>query len=111
MAGKDVQGLKVVEGRSARKWASEGDAAKLLKNYLSTDDIYTRKLVSPAQAEAMLKGKETSTKFENKLATLIVRDAGKPKVVPADDKRPAISPSKPAEQVFGVEPVLDSDGI
>lgn len=110
LAGKEIPGLKVVAGRSNRKWTSDTDASKLLLNYLPTADIYVKKLVSPAQAEELLAGKELSTKFKNKFEALITRDGGKPKVVLASDKRAALQPPKPAEQVFSPEsPVVSAD--
>ena len=114
LAGGTIPGLKVVEGRSTRTWTSESDAAKLLKNHLTTDEIFVKKLVTPKQAEDLLKGKELSTKFQNKLETLITKGEGKPKVVPASDKRPALTPPS-AEAVFEPEPSAgakyDADGL
>jgi hypothetical protein len=69
------------------------EAIKLLNNHLTIDELRPRAdLISPAQAEKALKGIELSTRFENKLASLITRPEGKPTLVTEDDKRPALQP-------------------
>jgi hypothetical protein len=91
MAGAEPQGFKLVEGRANRTWVDAEAALKLLHNHLTIDELRPRAdLISPAQAEKALKGVELSTKFENKLRSLITRPEGKPTLVPEDDKRPAI---------------------
>jgi hypothetical protein len=95
--GNPVAGTKMVAGRGSREWASEDEAAKLLKNHFSSEELYTRKLVSPAQAETKLKGETLSTKFKNRLAQLILRKEGKPVLALADDKRKAV---KGADEEF-----------
>ena len=96
-AGKPVPGTKLIEGRGSREWSNEEEAAKLLKNNFSTDELYTRKLVSPAQAETKLKNVEQSSKFKNRLAQLILRKTGSPILALADDKREAV---KGADEEF-----------
>ena len=91
MAGAAPMGFKLVEGRSNRTWVDEEAALKLLNNHLTIDELRPRAdLISPAQAEKALKGRELSTKFENKLQGLITRPEGTPTLAPEDDKRPAI---------------------
>jgi hypothetical protein len=48
-------------------------------------------LLSPAAAERLLKGSELSTKFRNKLTSLITKPEGKPTLVLEDDPRPTLS--------------------
>jgi hypothetical protein len=92
MAGAEPKGFKLVEGRSNRTWVDADAALKLLNNHLTIDELRPRAdLISPAQAEKALKGIELSTKFENKLQSLITRPEGKPTLAPEDDKRPAIA--------------------
>jgi hypothetical protein len=91
MAGAAPMGFKLVEGRANRTWVDVDAALKLLNNHLTIDELRPRAdLISPAQAEKALKGRELSTKFENKLQSLITRPEGRPTLVPEDDKRPAI---------------------
>jgi hypothetical protein len=86
--GAEPAGLKLVEGKSNRKWANVDDALKLLSNHLSLDEMRPREeVISPAAAERLLKGIKLSTRFTNRMETLIT----KPTLVSADDPRPALS--------------------
>lgn len=82
--GKGFDGFKLVEGRSLRQWGNEEDAAATLEAVIG-DDAYTRKLLSPAQAEKTL-GKTLAKEIQD----LIVRPSGKPTLVPESDKRPSL---------------------
>lgn len=84
-AGETFEGFKLVEGRSLRKWANEDEATVTLKDLIG-DDAFKVTLISPAQAEKALKKEQRS-----QLDDLIVKPAGKPTLVPEDDKRPAIN--------------------
>jgi hypothetical protein len=91
MAGAEPMGFKLVEGKANRTWVDTDAALKLLNNHLTIDELRPRAdLISPAQAEKALKGRELSTKFQNKFKGLITRPEGKPTLVPEDDKRPAL---------------------
>lgn len=81
--GGDFKGYKLVEGRSLRKWKDENETAKLLEQELG-DRAYEKKILSPAKAEKALGKKKTILK------DLIIKPAGKPTLVPDNDKRPAI---------------------
>lgn len=83
--GEDFQGFKLVEGRSTRQWGDENEAATALNDLLG-DNLYTRKMISPAQAEKILKRDQRSV-----LEDLIVKPSGKPTLVPESDKRPPIN--------------------
>jgi len=100
-----LPGYKLVEGRSQRKWASEhtvvtalSDAARQLG--LDDDAIFTKKLVSPAQAEKLL-GKKHPL-----LAEHVVKPAGNPTLVAETDKREPLKMAT-AQDVFGE---ADSNG-
>lgn len=91
--GEQIDGLKLVMGREGnRDWANEQEAETFLTGQkLSADERYTKKLISPTQAEKLLKDKlaataRTKTRFEQ----LITRSAAKPVLALADDKRPAV---------------------
>lgn len=92
-SGRPVPGTKMVEGKGSREYTSEEAAAKLLLNHLPRDVVYVEKLISVAQAEKALKPlkDKLSTKFTNKLASLIVRKPGSPVLALADDKRPTVA--------------------
>lgn len=91
LAGDSIPGWKLVAGNGKRDWADEEKGAQLLKNKFSTDDIYTKKLISVAQAEKLLKGQEQSGKFKKRWEELVVRKEGQPLLVPESDKRQALT--------------------
>lgn len=87
-SGNDIPGFKLVEGRSLRKWKNEEEIEKhLLSLKLKEDDLYTKKLVSPAQAEKLVK---LIGEKPNGLTDFIYKPPGKPTIAPESDKRPAI---------------------
>lgn len=87
LTGEPIEGLKIVEGREGnRQWSSEEDAAIALSELLSEEELFERKLISPTAAEKLLTEDEYF-----KVASLVRRKSGKPTVVIASDKRPAIN--------------------
>lgn len=87
--GTAVPGYKIVLGKKGnRQWTDKDEAEKLLKSMrLKTKDMYSMALISPTQAEKILKG---NPRRWNKLAGIITRKDGSPSVAPESDKRPAI---------------------
>lgn len=86
--GKDITGgrYKLVAGRSSRSWQSEDVAATRLASLgFEDDEIYSRKLLTPAQAEKLVGKEQAKT-----LVDLVNKQDGKPTLAPADDKRPAL---------------------
>lgn len=86
--GREVEGYKLVQGRQgARAWTAEEEAEAALKKLkVKADLMYKKELISPTDAEKLLKG---DVKWE-KLQAYITRSEGKPSVAPASDKRPAL---------------------
>lgn len=89
-AGETTPLFKIVEGKKGnRAWSDEGLAEAAMKSLkVKPDLMYTKKLVSPTQAEKNLKSKKP--KVWSGLQELIVRAPGKPSVAPATDKRAAM---------------------
>lgn len=92
-AGRNVEGYKMIEGEMGdRKWKDEYEAEKqLMLAGVAPSDYKVSKLVSPAQAEALTRrnvGKLSKEAFKTMEAN-IVRAPGSPKVVEANDPRPA----------------------
>ena len=83
--GQSFDGYKLVEGRSTRSWQDEKQATIVLESKLDKDVLYTKKLISPAQAEKLLKTDKTI------LLDLISKGEGKPTLVPSCDKRIALN--------------------
>tara|TARA_R110002126_G_scaffold184538_4_gene332894 strand:+ start:2234 stop:3355 length:1122 start_codon:yes stop_codon:yes gene_type:complete len=86
ISGADFQGFKLVEGRSLRRWSDEKLAAHRLLELARAEDIYTRKLISPAQAEKLL-GKKDKAAIED----FIEKPRGSPTLAREDDPRPSIT--------------------
>lgn len=83
--GDGFPGFKLVAGRSVRQWQSNEGAESLLSDLLG-EERFTKKLLSPAQAEKMLpKDKRTL------LDAVTVKPQGKATLAPESDKRPPIS--------------------
>lgn len=85
--------FKLVEGKTNRVWVDEQKVASLLLTALKHDQIYPPvkpTLVSPAQAEKLLKGVEIPDTLKTGLSNLITKPEGKPTLVPVTDKRPAL---------------------
>ena len=82
--GKDYPDMKLVEGRSNRKYLNEEDAAKAV--IAAGYDPYEKKLLGITAMTSLL-GK---TKFNEVLGNLIYKPQGKPTLVLASDKRPAM---------------------
>lgn len=106
LEGREVPGYKLVEGRAgSRKWTDESKAEKLLKAWkVPADFRYVKSLISPTQAEKLLKLKTITDEQWGELCGYVSREPGKPTVVPASDKRPAIS-CRPAAEDFPDESV------
>ena len=77
--GVVFEGFKLVAGRSIRKYTSETDVAAAAEA-AGYRDIWDRKLIT-------LMGKPA---FNEVLGDLVTKPAGKPTLVPASDKRPAL---------------------
>ncbi len=83
--GKKWAGLKLVEGRSNRKYSDEEAVAEKAKE-AGYEDIYRQSLIPLTHMEKLM-GK---SKFTEILGDLIIKPSGKPTLVPLTDKRPAI---------------------
>lgn len=77
-------GFKLVEGRSNRAWTDETVVGSALVRELG-NEVYTTKLITPAQAEKLL-GKKRKDLLEG----LITKPPGKATLVPESDKRPPL---------------------
>lgn len=84
--GKQWHGYKVVEGRSVRKYSNE-DAVVEAANAAGYHDIFRKTLLPITEMEKLM-GKQ---EFQSILGGLIIKPVGKPTLVPASDKRPAIT--------------------
>lgn len=85
-----LPGWKFVEHRAGdRRWSSEEEAKQILKSMrLRDDEMYSQKLISPTQAEKLLK---KTPKRWLRVKPLITRGAAAKSLVPASDPRPALT--------------------
>lgn len=94
--GKEIPGWKAVEGRGSRDWKDQDSAFETLKTKgINEALLYERKPVSVASLEKSL-GKKV---FGETAEGLVVKNPGKPTLVPASDKRPPYNPAAAAFQV------------
>ncbi|ENW7558981.1 DUF2800 domain-containing protein [Salmonella enterica] len=90
MRGEQVEGLKLVEGRPGnRSWDLPDDIGDLVAQWGIEDLMTKQSLLSPTEAEKVMKGHE---KWEL-LEARITRKPGQPSIATADDKRPAYTPA------------------
>lgn len=84
--GEEVPDFKIVEGRNRRDWKSDKSAAEWLDFLgLSSDEIWTRKIISPHQAELALRAKRAANK--RGLAVEVTSVAGPRTLAPTLDPR------------------------
>lgn len=88
LSGAVYDGYKVVEGKSNRKYADDDAVAFAVKD--AGFDPYEKKLLGITAMTSLL-GKQ---KFNELLGGLITKPQGKPTLVPATDKRPALNTAK-----------------
>lgn len=100
LEGKSWPNFKLVEGRSVRKFGAEDSviAAVLEESFpdVPREEFFNSKIKGITDLEKLL-GKK---KFAEMLGDYIVKPAGKPTLVSATDKRPAIDPLEQARLDF-----------
>jgi hypothetical protein len=86
--GQPVRGWKLVNGRQMRSWENEDKAVRYFaKVGLPAADRFVKKLISPAQAEKVLK----AARLPAELPTHLVRkESSGTTLAPESDKRPAV---------------------
>lgn len=92
IAGDMPDDMKIVEGRSHRKFLSEAKArAHLLSLGLKHNEIISESLVSPNQAEILLrKHGHKANELPELLSGLVIKPPGRATLVPISDRRPAV---------------------
>ena len=78
-------GFKIVEGRSSREWADQSIAEAVLAKDYAAYELYETSFISVAKAEKLVGKKNMDA-----LNDIIIKKSGKPTLVPASDKRPAL---------------------
>lgn len=89
MAGKPMDGLKLIEGRPGnRAWSDAAAVEDYMKGTPKAELMYKQSLLSPTEAEKVLKG----TGYWGVIEKFVTRKPGQPSIAAADDKRPAWTP-------------------
>jgi len=100
IAGKQFDGWKLVEGRSIRKYADDIKVAeKLMAAGYKEAMLYERKLYGITAMEKLV-GKK---KLTETLGDLLIKPAGKPVLVPENDRREAINSTAAAKADFATQ--------
>lgn len=94
--GQKIEGWKLVEGRSNRRYADETKVFETLKKGYEEDRIAPRKLLGITALEKEI-GKKL---FASSLEGLIVKPSGKPTLVPETDKRAELNSAASAVEDF-----------
>ncbi|RQT43140.1 DUF2800 domain-containing protein [Burkholderia cepacia] len=110
LQARAVPGVKLVAGRrGARQWSDAEKAEALLKSMrLKQDQMYNFKLISPTQADKLLRT-ESPRRWKKVEAEIVQRD-GRPSVAPDSDPRPALE-IQPPEDDFEVATVDDGSDL
>lgn len=89
--GQEIPGFKVVEGRAGnRSWVSEREAEATMRDVgLTDDDIFDKRIVSPARIDEYFKVGILGEKKHKQIQSVIEMASKTLNVVPASDRRPA----------------------
>lgn len=99
LKGGDIPGWKAVEGRGSRQYVDIDKAFEHLKqNGIDEAVLYRREPLTPPQLEKELGKKQYRELLEE--TGLVVKVEGAPTLAPISDKRPALSQTLKAEEVF-----------
>ena len=97
LAGKEINGYKAVEGRGSRTWTDMDAAfAAIIEDGTDEAMLYERRPMSLAQVEKLM-GK---AHFADVAGEFVVKNPGKPTLVPSTDKREAITNKITANEAF-----------
>lgn len=100
LAGEKVEGYKLVEAPSRRRWTNEEDVqAKLKKEGYSEEQFNVVKLKGISDIEKLV-GKKN---FPSLMEGFVIKPQGNPILVPETDKRPEYKSLEQAKQDFGNE--------
>jgi hypothetical protein len=87
--GEEIEGHKLVNAVTRRRWLDEDKASSFLQRKgLKETDRYTKKLITPAQAEKLLVFSEMPAISQTAFRRLIEFPVGKPVFAPESDARP-----------------------
>lgn len=107
LEGDEIPGYHLVKTLKNRAWSDEEEAVKVLGRQFKKHEYMPPSLVSPTQANKMLKELAKTKKIRpstfERFEAAVVRDEGNPALAPVDDKREPFLPPT-ADQEFGDDP-------
>lgn len=83
-AGTTIEGYKLVESKTNRKWADEAEVAKYLNRKVKSEDLWVKKMIPMTKILKMRPN-------DKKLEAMLIKPDGVPTLAPMSDKRPPIS--------------------
>jgi len=83
-AGTAIDGYKLVEAKTNRKWADEEAVGKYLNRKIKSDELWVKKMIPMTK---ILKLRPNDKKLE----AMLIKPEGKPTIAPMSDKRPPIN--------------------
>jgi len=86
-SGTEIDGYKLVEAKTNRKWVDDAEVAKYLNRKIKSNDLWVKKLI-PMTKILKLRPKD------KKLQAMLIKPEGKPVIAPSSDKREALSAIK-----------------
>lgn len=86
--GQEMPGYKLVQKKTNRQWKDEEEAKDALTLYVNAEDLYEKKLLTPAKAEKLLGKKQKSVVEE-----LCFKPEGGNTIAPEHDPREAVKGS------------------
>lgn len=97
LAGREVDGYKAVEGRGSRSWTNMDAAFEaIIEEGTNEAMLYERKPLTLAQVEKLM----GRAHFEDVAGEYVIKNPGKPTLVPSTDKRQAITNKISANEAF-----------
>ncbi|MEF2552015.1 DUF2800 domain-containing protein [Aurantimonas sp. A2-1-M11] len=102
LAGNMPAGFKLVAKRAIRKWKEGDDVLDVLQIDfgIAEEELYERKLRSPAKLERMFPGKNAKQR-QSAMEPLVIKESSGTNLVPKGDPRPAVKVDAASE--FGAE--------
>lgn len=95
--GERVDGFKLVASKPNRKWGDQSLVEDYLLEHLEEEEVFSRSIISPAQAETLLKRRKVPD-YLAEVEKLAVRPEGGPTLAFAEDKRPEWRPVDAGEE-------------
>lgn len=92
--GAEIDGYKLVESKTNRKWQDEEEVKKYLNRKIKAEDLYVKKLI-PMTKILKMRPKDKM------LQAMLIKPEGKPTIAKSSDKRPPLTITKDCFEDLG----------